>query len=81
MNGQAAEVNSRGVREIKRLQTLEHDHAMLKAEHELKRAIRFLAVVIDRYSRRVIGWSLGATRDPRLTLAALNRAVWNRRPR
>lgn len=42
---------------------------------------RSLAVVMDRYSRRVIGWSLGATRDARLTLAALNRAVRNRRPR
>ena len=29
------EVNSRRVREIKRLQTLERDHAILKAEHEL----------------------------------------------
>ena len=42
---------------------------------------RYLAVVMDRYSRRVIGWSLGATRDARLMLAALNRAVRNRRPR
>ena len=42
---------------------------------------RYLAVVMDRYSRRVIGWSLGATRDARLILAAFNRAVRNRRPR
>jgi putative transposase len=42
---------------------------------------QYLAVVMDRYSRRVIGWSLGATRDARLTLAALNRAVRTRRPR
>jgi transposase len=36
------EVDSRRVREIKRLQTLEREHAMLKAEHELlKKAIRF----------------------------------------
>ena len=35
-------VDSRRVREIKRLQTLEREHAMLKAEHELlKKAIRF----------------------------------------
>jgi putative transposase len=40
----------------------------------------YLAVVMDRYSRRVVGWSLGASRDARLTLAALNRAVLNRRP-
>jgi transposase InsO family protein len=41
---------------------------------------RDLAAVMDRYSRRIIGWSLGPTRDVRLTLAALNRAVFNRRP-
>jgi len=41
---------------------------------------RFLAVVMDRYSRRIIGWSLGRRKDARLTLAALNHAVVNRRP-
>ena len=43
-------------------------------------AWRFLATVMDRYSRRVLGWSLGRHRDARLTLAALNRAVFNRVP-
>src|SRR5262249_35133828 len=42
---------------------------------------RYLAVVMDRYSRRILGWSLGATKDARLTLAAFNRAVFHRRPR
>ena len=42
---------------------------------------QYLAVVMDRYSRRIIGWSLGAAKDARLTLAALNHAVRNRRPR
>jgi transposase InsO family protein len=42
---------------------------------------RYLAVVMDRYSRRIIGWSLGRHKDARLTLAALNHAVVNRRPR
>jgi putative transposase len=41
---------------------------------------RYLAVVMDRYSRRIIGWSLGRRKDARLTLAALNHAVVNRRP-
>lgn len=42
-------------------------------------AWRYLAVVMDKYSRRVIGWSLGKARDANLTIAALNRAVFNRR--
>lgn len=40
---------------------------------------RYLAVVMDKYSRRVIGWSLGKVRDANLTIAALNRAAFNRR--
>ena len=32
---------------------------------------RYLAIVIDKYSRRVIGWSLGETKDVALTLASL----------
>jgi transposase InsO family protein len=44
-------------------------------------AWRYMAVLMDRYSRRIVGGSLGATRDVRLTLAALNHAVRNRRPR
>jgi putative transposase len=40
---------------------------------------RYLAVVMDKYSRRVVGWSLGKERDANLTIAALNRAVFNRR--
>ncbi len=42
---------------------------------------RYLAVVMDRYSRRIVGWSLSATKDAHLTLRALNRAVFHRRPR
>jgi transposase InsO family protein len=42
---------------------------------------RYLAVVMDRYSRRIVGWSVGRHKDARLTLAALNHAVVNRRPR
>lgn len=43
-------------------------------------AWRFLAVVMDKCSRRIIGWSLSARRDIKLTLSALNRAVHHRRP-
>jgi len=42
---------------------------------------RYLAVVLDKYSRRVVGWSYGPSKDVALTLRALNRAVSRRRPR
>ena len=41
---------------------------------------RYLAVVLDKYSRRVLGWSYGPRKDVRLTLEALERAVRHRRP-
>ena len=40
---------------------------------------RYLAVVLDRHSRRVLGWTLGLRRNPDLTLEALNRALSGRR--
>jgi putative transposase len=42
---------------------------------------RYLAVVMDKYSRRVVGWSYGPRKDVALTLRALNNAVRSRRPR
>src|SRR5207302_10714490 len=42
---------------------------------------RFLAVVLDQYSRRVLAWALGRTRDARLTRTVLDAAVRRRRPR
>ena len=41
---------------------------------------RYLAVVMDKYSRRILSWSLSARKDAWLTLKALNRAVTCRRP-
>ena len=41
---------------------------------------RYLAVVLDKYSRRVLGWSYGPRKDVALTLRALNSAVRRRRP-
>lgn len=40
---------------------------------------RFLAAVVDRHSRRVLGWNLGERRDLELTIGALDRAS-SRRP-
>jgi transposase InsO family protein len=42
---------------------------------------QYLAVVLDKWSRRLIGWALGARRDVALTLRALGRALQHRRPR
>jgi putative transposase len=42
---------------------------------------RYLATVMDRCTRRVIGWSLGSKKNVRLTLQALDRAVHRCRPR
>ena len=39
---------------------------------------RFLAVVMDRHSRRILGWSLSARRDAALTSRALRQAARNR---
>jgi transposase InsO family protein len=40
----------------------------------------FLAVILDIYSRRVIGWALSKSIDHYLTLAALRMALKNRKP-
>jgi transposase InsO family protein len=41
----------------------------------------FLAVVLDAYSRKVIGWELGRTLETRLPLAALEVAIASRKPK
>jgi putative transposase len=40
----------------------------------------FLAVILDAFSRRVIGWALEATLEARLAVAALEMALERRRP-
>lgn len=40
----------------------------------------YLAVILDAFSRRVIGWALGRTLEDELTLAALHMALERRRP-
>ena len=41
---------------------------------------RYLAAVMDKHSRRIIGWSLNQRRDVALTLKALRHAVGHRQP-
>lgn len=40
----------------------------------------YLSVVIDLFSRQVVGWSMGNRIDTQLALDALLMAVWRRRP-
>jgi putative transposase len=40
----------------------------------------YLAVVLDAWSRRVVGWALGETLEAELTLTALRMAIGERRP-
>ncbi len=40
----------------------------------------YLAVVLDKYSRRVVGWQYGPRKDLELTMGAFNRAVESRKP-
>jgi transposase InsO family protein len=46
----------------------------------LLREFAYLAVVLDAWSRRVVGWALGRTLEAELTLAALRMAIAERRP-
>jgi putative transposase len=41
----------------------------------------YLALILDAYSRRVIGWALDRTMEAPLTLAALDRAITARQPK
>jgi putative transposase len=47
---------------------------------ETRQGWLYLAVVLDLYSRRVIGWSMRATMDTELVLAALRMALQDRQP-
>ena len=40
----------------------------------------YLAVIIDLYSRKVVGWSMGSRMKAQLVCDALRMAIWQRRP-
>jgi len=46
----------------------------------LQREFVYLAVILDAFSRRVVGWALDCTLAARLTIAALEKAVAERQP-
>jgi Integrase core domain len=46
----------------------------------LKREFVYLAVVLDRFSRKVVGWNLDRTLTARLPLMALENALKERKP-
>lgn len=41
----------------------------------------YLAVVIDLYSRKIVGWSMGSRMNAQLVCDALRMAIWQRRPK
>ena len=47
----------------------------------LKAEFVYLAVILDAFSRKVVGWALDRTLASRLTVAALEQAIAQRRPR
>ncbi len=47
----------------------------------LKAEFVYLAVILDGFSRKVVGWALDRTLANRLTIAALEQAIVQRRPR
>ena len=41
----------------------------------------YLAIVVDAWSRRIVGWSMASHLRTELVLEALNMALWQRRPK
>ncbi len=50
-------------------------------QHGTDEGWMYLAAVLDVFSRRVVGWAMGARAETELVLRALDMAVWNRGPK
>jgi transposase InsO family protein len=50
------------------------------SQHKTGEGWLYLAVVIDAYSRKVVGWSMAEHLQAELVIKALEMAVWNRQP-
>jgi putative transposase len=50
-------------------------------EHRTREGKLYCCVVLDTFSRRVVGWSIGSTQTAALTANALSMAITNRQPR
>ena len=49
-------------------------------EHPTETGKAYLAVVLDAFSRRVVGWSIADHMRSELVVDALQMAIWRRRP-
>ena len=49
-------------------------------QHKTGEGWLYLAVVIDAYSRKVVGWAMAEHLQAELVIKALEMAVWNRQP-
>jgi len=49
-------------------------------QHKTAEGWLYLAVVIDAYSRKVVGWSMAESVQADIVVKALEMAVWNRQP-
>jgi len=63
-----------------RIQFIRPFKALAEAYIRLEEEFVYLAVILDRFSRRVIGWALDRTIEDDLTLAALRMALEQRKP-
>jgi putative transposase len=49
-------------------------------QHQTGEGWLYLAVVVDAFSRKVVGWAMGERVVAELAIEAVNMAVWDRRP-